>query len=443
MTKYLEIKNYARIINMVQKNIAKKFILVLGDIFLFYFSLFITLIVRYFSLPSAELWNLHIFPFFIINLLWLLIFYIDGFYDIEKKPFINLFDVFRAIAIGGIITILLFYIIPSFGITPKTNLIIDIFITSVLIWKWRKIFLNISVKTSKVKIFFLENSKEIGEIKQIIKKNPYLGYELSEDIFLTDVIVVNDEIKNGKNITQLLYKAALSGKTIVNFINFYESITNKFPSSMIGKICFLKNITWQQQNRLYDLVKKFLETITAVLLLIFLLPFLLLIFLLIKMTSEGPVILKQKRIGKNEKEYYHYKFRTMNTVIPIIDKDEWVTKDDSRITRLGKFLRITRIDELPQLWNIIKGDISFIGPRPDLADFYKILKREIPYYSSRTIVKPGLTGWAQIHNQFGGSVEQAKERLAYEIYYIKNRFFFLDLLIILKTVKIILSASGI
>jgi len=427
---------------MIQGNGAKKFILVLGDIFLLYLSLFFALFFRYLSFPSFKILKLHFLPFTIINLLWILIFYIAEFYDIPKLILSSkLKQILKTMIIGVVLTALMFYLTPYFEITPKINLFLDAVIASFLIWAWRKIFLRIATKTSKVMVFFLENSKEANELKQTIKKYPHLGYELAEDTFLADVIVIDDEIKNDQNTIQLLYRATLSGKIIVNFINFYESITNRFPASMIGKIWFLKNIT--QQHRLYDLVKNFLEIIVAVLLIIFLSPFLLLISLLIKLTSEGPAVFKQKRIGKNEKEYYHYKFRTMNTIVPVVDQGEWVTKNDPRITGVGRFLRSTRIDEFPQFWNIVKGDLSFVGPRPDLVDFYKVLKREIPYYNSRTIVKPGITGWAQIHNQFGGSVEQAKERLTYEIYYIKNRYFLLDLVIILKTIKIMLSASGI
>lgn len=166
------------------------------------------------------------------------------------------------------------------------------------------------------------------------------------------------------------------------------------------------------------------------------------IALAIKLDDGGPIFYIPERIGQYAKKFKLVKFRTMK-----VDSDaRWPQKNDPRITKVGRFLRRTRLDELPQLWNVFKGDMSLVGPRPDLIAFYNLLKDKIPYYSIRTLVKPGLTGWAQVAQQVEGgnpsSVKETEGRLAYDIYYIKNRSFILDIAIILKTIKTVLSRPG-
>ncbi|MBZ9569449.1 sugar transferase, partial [Patescibacteria group bacterium] len=160
------------------------------------------------------------------------------------------------------------------------------------------------------------------------------------------------------------------------------------------------------------------------------------IALAIKIDSPSPMFYSQKRVGKDGKIFTIYKFRTMKAGAEK-EGPRWASSDDPRITRVGKVLRAIYIDEFPQFYNILKGDISFVGPRPERPEFVKQLKKKIPYYGVRHLVKPGFTGWAQINYHYGASVEEAREKLQYDLYYIKNRSFFLDLGIILKTIKII------
>jgi len=163
--------------------------------------------------------------------------------------------------------------------------------------------------------------------------------------------------------------------------------------------------------------------------------------LIIKIDSRGPVFYKQKRIGQDGRIFTVIKFRTM---IEEAEKDgaQWANHEDHRITRVGRFLRKTRLDELPQLWNIFVDQMSFIGPRPERIEFVKQLEKQIPYYQMRHIIKPGLTGWAQVNFRYGASVKDSIEKLQYELYYIKHRSFILDLSIILKTIKIVLKGGG-
>ena len=163
---------------------------------------------------------------------------------------------------------------------------------------------------------------------------------------------------------------------------------------------------------------------------------------IIKLDSRGPVLFKQKRVGEGEKVFTVYKFRTMIEGAEKATGPVWSQSGDSRITKFGSLLRKTRLDELPQLFNVLRGNMSFIGPRPERPFFVETLKKQIPYYSERHCVKPGITGWAQVRYEYGDSIEDAIEKLRYDLYYIKYQSISLDLLIILDTVKVILFGRG-
>ena len=170
-------------------------------------------------------------------------------------------------------------------------------------------------------------------------------------------------------------------------------------------------------------------------------PIAIIVSILIKIFDKGPIIYKQIRIGLNGQNFKIYKFRSMQ-INSENDGAKWTSINDNRITKIGKFLRLTRIDELPQLINVIRGDMSFIGPRPERPEFNEMLEQEIPYYQLRHLVRPGITGWAQVLYPYGASVDDAREKLKYDLYYIKNYSVLLDFSIILKTVRIVLFGRG-
>jgi exopolysaccharide biosynthesis polyprenyl glycosylphosphotransferase len=172
------------------------------------------------------------------------------------------------------------------------------------------------------------------------------------------------------------------------------------------------------------------------------LPFFPLIALAITIDSPGPVFFRQLRVGNREKPFMLYKFRTMRQDAEEQTGATWATKNDPRVTKLGRFFRNSRIDEIPQLINVLRGDMSFIGPRPERPEFVEKLNQIIPYYSKRHFIKPGLTGWAQVRYSYGSSVEDAIEKLRYDLYYIKNLSPFLDTLIFLETIKVVLFGRG-
>lgn len=190
------------------------------------------------------------------------------------------------------------------------------------------------------------------------------------------------------------------------------------------------------------LVKRVLDIAFASVLFVLSAPIMLLAALIIKLESKGPVIFKQVRVGENGREFSIYKFRSMRQDAEAKSGPVWAGVQDNRVTKVGKFFRKTRIDELPQLVNVLKGDMSFVGPRPERPFFVSKLIEEIPYYNMRTVVKPGLTGWAQIKYPYGATVEDALEKLQYDIYYIKNMSPVLDIMIFLMTIKVVMTGRG-
>jgi exopolysaccharide biosynthesis polyprenyl glycosylphosphotransferase len=176
--------------------------------------------------------------------------------------------------------------------------------------------------------------------------------------------------------------------------------------------------------------------------LLLILPVIPLVVLAIKLDSRGPVFYKQQRVGRNNIPFYVYKFRTMTQDAEAKTGAVWAGANDPRITRIGKFLRSSRLDEIPQLWCVLRGDMAFVGPRPERPEFVEWLTKEIPYYPVRHVVRPGVTGWAQVRYKYGSTVEDAKEKLQYDLYYIKNISIGLDLMIMFQTVKTIILARG-
>jgi exopolysaccharide biosynthesis polyprenyl glycosylphosphotransferase len=159
--------------------------------------------------------------------------------------------------------------------------------------------------------------------------------------------------------------------------------------------------------------------------------------------SEGPIIFRQERVGFQGRTFCLLKFRSMRNDAEQDGTPRWASRDDARITRVGRILRRTRIDELPQLWNVLRGDMSFVGPRPERPFFVDQLTQHIPYYRSRHSVKPGITGWAQVRYGYGGSVEDATRKLEFDLYYMKNHSLLLDVVILLKTIRVVVLGEGV
>ena len=192
----------------------------------------------------------------------------------------------------------------------------------------------------------------------------------------------------------------------------------------------------------FNVMRRALSMFVSLILLLVVLPFLPFVILAIKLDSKGPVLYRQKRVGRAGSTFFCYKFRTMRQDAEADTGPTWAGDDDPRITRIGKFLRTSRIDEIPQLWCVFKGSMAFVGPRPERPEFVEWLTKEIPYYGVRHAVRPGITGWAQVRYKYGNTIEDAKEKLQYDLFYIKNASLGLDILIMFQTIKIVLLGRG-
>jgi len=254
------------------------------------------------------------------------------------------------------------------------------------------------------------------------------------------IVVSLSERRNALPVRDVL-SCKLSGIEVVDAPSFYEEMTGKLllenlrPSWIIFSDGFRMTSAMRFYKRLFDIMAAVIGLLVA-------LPILPLLALAIVLDSGGPVFFKQMRVGMREKPFELIKFRTMLKDAESGTGAVWAQRDDQRVTRIGKVLRKARLDELPQLWNVLKGDMSLIGPRPERPEFVKELKQIIPYYSERHYVKPGITGWAQIKYHYGASVEDAIEKLKFDLFYIKNVSPLLDLLIVFETVKVVLFGRG-
>ncbi len=244
------------------------------------------------------------------------------------------------------------------------------------------------------------------------------------------------------SIAQTLMKARLQGQSVIDLADFYEQIWNKVPVFYLKNQWFVLSQGFQLLHDPFGLkVKRVLDIIIASSLLIPALPLMLFGALLIRFESAGPIIFRQVRSGEGGRPFTIFKFRTM---VQDAEKNgaQWAQKNDARITRIGKMLRLTRIDELPQLFNVIRGDMSFVGPRPERPEFDETLEAQIPFYNLRHLLKPGITGWAQVNYQYGASVDDAREKLQYDLFYLKNYSFWLDFQVVLRTIRVVLAAAG-
>ena len=254
-------------------------------------------------------------------------------------------------------------------------------------------------------------------------------------------IVVAMGERRGKLPVELLLSLKCRGIRVEDGVAVYEAITGKVPveSIRLASLLFSPGCYASRFHLFYKRVASIVVSMTGLLLSLPLHPF---IVLAIKLTSPGPVLYHQKRVGRDGGVFECYKFRTMRADAEADIGPTWAADDDPRITPIGKFLRLSRMDEIPQLWNVLKGDMSLIGPRPERPEFVNKLIGEIPFYHLRHTVRPGITGWAQVRYKYGSSVEDAKEKLRYDLFYIKNMSAGLDLLIFLNTIKIILLGRG-
>jgi sugar transferase (PEP-CTERM system associated) len=286
------------------------------------------------------------------------------------------------------------------------------------------------------------DNHEIGEIPVILSQTDFCeGLAIGRPIRGIDRIVVAMEERRGKLPVDLLLSLKNHGVQVQDGNDVYESITGKVPIESI-RLSWLLFSPGSHASGLFPIYKRFASVVISIVGLLLSLPLLPFVIIAIKLSSPGGVLYWQNRVGRDDRIFRCYKFRTMRSDAETETGPTWAEDEDPRVTLVGRFLRKTRIDEIPQLLNVLKGDMSLVGPRPERPEFVTALNERIPYYHLRHSVRPGITGWAQILYKYGSSVEDAKEKLRYDLYYIKNRSVGLDLLIVLNTIKIVLVGRG-
>lgn len=439
-------------------------ILLAGDILFLLISLWITLLLRNAEAPSRALFLTHLAPFSLLFIAWITVFYIAGLY--EKHTTIlqsQLPSTLAAaqLANAGVATVF-FYFVPLFGLTPKTILFIYLIVSFALILFWRMYGYFALGRKEPANAIIIGSGDEMKELFAEINGNPIynLSFVSSIDLARADkegfwrevvsraysenvsVIVIDLAHDSVEPILPHLYNLIFSGITFIDLHKIYEDIFDKVPLSLLRYNWFLENISTNPRTA-YDALKRLMDVSTSSVLFalsLIIYPF---IALAVKLDDGGPLFISQERMGENNKVMRIIKFRSMTHD----DKGEYGTDTrPNRITKVGAFLRKTRLDELPQLWNVLKGDLSLIGPRPELPTLVKHYTEEIPYYNVRHLVRPGLSGWAQIyhlqHPHHEVATEETKRKLSYDLYYIKNRSVLLDLKIAMRTVKTLLSIAG-
>jgi exopolysaccharide biosynthesis polyprenyl glycosylphosphotransferase len=448
---------------------AKRLFLIGGDIVLLQAALAVTLWVRYGSITPNH-WHLHRTPFLVISLLWVIGLFVTGLYDLSRAQ--NSLVFFRTFLEGMFVNLLVafafFYLIPLFDIAPRTNLLLFFAISLLFIYTWRLLFNRITTQTSfQNRLLYIGPAQDALVLQELLRNNGF-GFVLVAVIHTTprtshetnglrweervsnlsaileqeriSGIVLGQSIDAIPELREELYKTLFSSMLIIDRKELEEMVSGRIPIASVDKAWFLEHLreadkTWYEAvKRGYDI---FLSVPVGIVTLI-LFPF---IAVGTKLSSPGPVLFRQERVGRRGKRFRILKFRTMR-VDAEAEGPQFATHKDPRATSFGRFLRIMRLDELPQIWNVLVGDMSFVGPRPERPEFVAHLVERMPYYALRHLSRPGLTGWAQVKYKYTSSLDDSLVKLQYDLYYVKHRSLLLDAAILLKTINTVIRRQG-
>ena len=443
----------------------------------FYFIYFCIILTSYLFMGHNQFSLEHIISrkAFTITIICIICLYYNDLYNLKE---INTYAELsiRLFQSLGVATIILSFIYILFHelIVAKEVFIISIILAILIIISWRfgynfilsrgifnqKIIILGSGELAAHIIHEINDKRDCGyTIKKIIPdsdeevkfadKNLVLnvnekGYtdltHIAEGFNVSKIIVAMREKRGSLPVNELL-NCRVAGIEIIDGNSFYEMLTGKIYVKQINPGWFVFSEGFKRSVGQYFL-KRITDIFASTILLIITLPIIIITAVIIKIESKGPVIFSQERIGENKKKYTLYKFRSMISGAETGTGPVWAQLNDSRITRVGKFIRQWRIDEIPQLWNILKGDMSFVGPRPEREFFINKLETIIPFYKVRFSVKPGLTGWAQINYRYSSSEDDALQKLNYELFYVKNMSLLIDLTVIARTIHTVLFSKG-
>jgi lipopolysaccharide/colanic/teichoic acid biosynthesis glycosyltransferase len=384
------------------------------------------------------------------------IFYSYGLYD---KPSLRLIRelskrILTSQILAALSAVILFYILPTLGIAPKTILLFYVAISSTLMSIWRHYAFLIVLRYKKQKSIIIGSGETFRTLVEELTRNPHTGITLISiiDVDTYDMTKVVDVLKTTKPNSVIIdmrderikpyfghfYSEVFEGSAVLDIVDVYEDIFDMVPLSLINQEWVFRYVSISHRYNGFKRFSDLLLSLPAYTLSLFVYPF---IYIAIKIEDNGPIFFIHNRVGKHGKLIPIYKFRTME------NKPTNETNETKKITKVGGFLRKTRLDEIPQLLNVIRGDVSLIGPRPEAPSLVAEYARTIPFYNIRHVVRPGLSGWAQVQQyeapKFGIDVQQTTTKLAYDLYYLEHSSLMLDVAIILKTFKVLLSKSGV
>lgn len=436
-------------------------LLFLGDILIFVLSLWLTLVVRYGQVFDVDQFLTHIGPFSVLFAIWALVFYMSGLYGKRIMLFKSSLPdaIVKTQVFNIVLAALFFFLLPGIGLAPKTNLIIYLVISLLLIFLWRlALYPRLSAPKHRYPAVLIAEGTEADELEREVNGNP--RYHLSFPVVVTPeeamkypgkladqirdthatIVVADTNDERINTLVPKLYDLA-SFTEPAQFIAFgdaYEQVFDRIPLSQLGPAWFLENVP-RTTPHVYAIVKRCIDLVGGTMMGVITIVAAPFVWIAQGFEGPGPLFIEQTRLGQNGSRIRAFKFRSMS-------KNEkasgvWVGESDNRITKVGNVLRKTSLDEFPQFWNVLTGELSLIGPRNDIEGLGLRLAEEIPYYNFRYSVPPGITGWAQINQQYEQgnispqSIEETKMRLAYDFYYLKHRSIGLDIVIALKTVK--------
>ncbi len=440
-------------------------LLLSGDLVVFVVSLWLTLALRYMETPSWELFLLHLRPFSLLFAAWVAVFFLAGLYGRHTRIFRSrlITTILYTQIINMMTAALFFFFIPSFGLSPKTILLLYLIVSFILIFAWRGIVFTRMPRSKKLRGVLIAHGPDAKALAEEISKDPYATFAF-EYVLDTgeapshEVIQQACRVAGEDDVTFLvadfsdkavaaalpiMYDAAFQKNkfALVEASELYQEVFDRVPLSLIDYEWILRHVS---ASTVYDLVKRVMDVLGGLVIGTVSLIFYPFVMLAIKLDDGGDIFITQERVGRFQRPIKVYKFRSMSGN----DQGEYgeLGKTKLTVTRVGKILRVLRIDELPQLWNVVRGDLSLVGPRPELPALAAQYSARIPYYNARYLVSPGLSGWAQLrhdrHPHHGADVAETKEKLSYDLYYLKHRSLWLDIFIILQTVRIALTARG-
>lgn len=451
----------------------KQLLLIIMDVLLLYVGLYVALIVRAGRWPGQN-FLLLLAPMTQLFIVAVLVNFIVGLYDLTRAK--NTWGFYRKIIVSGVLWmglgIVYFYINPRTKLTPKTTLLLATLAGYGFIALWRSAYNRyLSTGLWKARVLFTGITAEALELIIFIKRHPEFGYAVAGVIApagatlpaeLTgvptgermtavspggriDYVVLSPEAATDRRLRQELYSLLFQQVSIVTLSHFYEQIFGRVPPFTFSEGWFLTNLR-EQEKRIYDRARILTDDVFALFMGVFFILTFPFIALLIRLTSSGTIFFRQERVGRLERPFTMYKYRTMLSLSADgsaeLEGPEFARHGDERITLVGKFLRRTRLDELPQFINILRGDMGLIGPRPERPAFVAELTRQMPFYTLRHLIKPGLTGWAQLHRSYYGDFTENLKKLEYDLFYIKNRGLLLDCAILLRTITIVARMEG-